>query len=69
MSMYRGFPAAALAGLLIATALPAEAVVALAETPTIGANGDADDPAIWLHPTDLAKSLVITALGRRRPGL
>lgn len=62
MSLFPGYSATALAGLLVATALPAQAVVALAETPTIGANGDADDPAIWLHPTDLARSLVITAV-------
>jgi 3-phytase len=29
------------------------------QTPVIGAPGDGDDPAIWLHPTDASKSLVI----------
>lgn len=32
------------------------------ETPGVGAVADADDPAIWLHPTDRSKSLVITAV-------
>lgn len=29
------------------------------QTPVIAAPGDGDDPAIWLHPTDSSKSLVI----------
>lgn len=29
------------------------------QTPVIAAPGDGDDPAIWLHPTDPTKSLVI----------
>ncbi len=51
--------AAALAALF---ALPAEAVVADRETPGLAEPADADDPAIWLHPTDPARSLVITAV-------
>lgn len=44
-------------------ALPAWAVNPALETPTIAeAIGDADDPAVWLHPTDASKSLVITAI-------
>jgi len=36
------------------------AVRARLETPPVETNGDAaDDPAIWLHPTDLSQSLVI----------
>jgi 3-phytase len=43
--------------------LPARAVTAVAETPNIADTvGDADDPAIWLHPSDASKSLVITAI-------
>ncbi len=30
------------------------------QTPTLSAPVDADDPAVWLHPTDAGKSLVIT---------
>lgn len=30
--------------------------------PDTAEDGDADDPAVWLHPTDPAKSLVITAV-------
>lgn len=43
-----------------AAALPS--VFADRETPNLPAPADADDPAIWLHPTDLSKSLVITAV-------
>jgi myo-inositol-hexaphosphate 3-phosphohydrolase len=32
------------------------------EPPTGGRTGDADDPAIWVHPTDASRSLVIGAL-------
>lgn len=32
------------------------------ETPNLAAPADADDPAIWLHPVDSARSLVITAV-------
>ena len=39
----------------------ATAATATVETPTIPATGDADDPAIWLNPTDASKSLVITS--------
>lgn len=55
-------PAALLAVLIPLSASPALAAVADRETPTIGSSGDADDPAIWLHPADLSKSLVITAV-------
>ena len=59
MSLARKALAVALAGLF---SLPALAVTANLETPTIGSSGDADDPAVWLHPTDLSKSLVIGAV-------
>jgi 3-phytase len=39
----------------------AMAATAVIETPTIPSTGDADDPAIWLNPTDASKSLVITS--------
>lgn len=53
--------AAAAAGCMLS--LPAAAATAVAETPNIAdALGDADDPAIWLHPTDPSRSLVITAI-------
>lgn len=43
--------------------LPAlAAVTAGHETANIGSSGDADDPAFWLHPSDLSKSLVIGAV-------
>ncbi|WP_204319900.1 phytase, partial [Klebsiella pneumoniae] len=32
------------------------------QTPTLSAPVDADDPAVWLHPTDAGKSLVITSV-------
>lgn len=45
---------------LIATALPARSVQAQAETTPVGTADDAaDDPAIWRHPTDPTKSLVV----------
>ncbi|MGQ9686046.1 MAG: phytase [Thiobacillaceae bacterium] len=51
------------AALTLILALPAQAIVlADRETPNIGGTGDADDPAVWLHPTDLSKSLIITAV-------
>lgn len=35
-------------------------VPAAIETPGMGANGDAaDDPAVWTHPTDASKSLIL----------
>lgn len=41
-------------------AYPTVAVMPLAETGVVGATGDsADDPAIWVSPTDPAKSLVL----------
>lgn len=53
----------AMAALLTACVVaPVQAAVADRETPAIGGSGDADDPAIWLHPSDLSKSLVITAV-------
>lgn len=42
--------------------LETPAVVDMEVTPEIRRTGDADDPAIWLHPVDSALSLVITAL-------
>jgi 3-phytase len=60
MPFARTLLAAALAG---SFTLPSFAVTATAETPNIAdAVGDADDPAVWLHPTDASKSLVITAI-------
>lgn len=45
---------------LMAKALPAKSVQARAETTPVGTADDAaDDPAIWRHPTDPAKSLVV----------
>lgn len=45
---------------LMANALPAQSVQARAETTPVGTADDAaDDPAIWRHPTDPAKSLVV----------
>ncbi|MGL5838161.1 MAG: phytase [Sphingorhabdus sp.] len=45
---------------LIAAALPAKAVKAKAETTPVATFDDAaDDPAIWKHPTDPAKSLIV----------
>lgn len=45
---------------LIAAALPAKAVVAKAETTPVASFDDAaDDPAIWKHPTDASKSLIV----------
>lgn len=46
---------------MITAATPAWSASASVETPTIPATGDADDPAIWLHPTDASKSLVIAS--------
>ena len=46
---------------LLAAPLSATAASAAVETPTIPSTGDADDPAIWLNPTDASKSLVITS--------
>jgi 3-phytase len=40
--------------------IAASPVAALRETVGMGANGDAaDDPAVWVHPTDPAKSLIL----------
>jgi 3-phytase len=45
---------------LMAKALPAKAVQARAETTPVGSADDAaDDPAIWRHPIDPVKSLVV----------
>ena len=45
---------------LMAAAFPAKAVTAKAETTPVGTADDAaDDPAIWRHPTDPTKSLVV----------
>jgi hypothetical protein len=38
---------------------PATEVAATAETDPVPHGGDADDPAIWLHPDDPAKSTII----------
>lgn len=38
------------------------AAVPVRETPGVGSTADADDPAFWIHPTDRARSLVITAV-------
>lgn len=58
--------AAALASLLaqpvLAAPTPLYTVLPELETPNIASPGDADDPAIWLHPTDPSKTLVITAV-------
>ncbi|MGP3689785.1 phytase [Streptomyces sp. IBSNAI002] len=56
-------PAAALAALAIPAA-PAQAaaasVTATVETAPVSHSGDAaDDPAIWVHPTDPARSVVV----------
>ncbi|MER5482049.1 phytase [Streptomyces sp. NPDC002812] len=56
-------PAAVLAALAVPAA-PAQAasfsVTATAETAPVSHSGDAaDDPAIWVHPTDPAKSVVV----------
>lgn len=40
----------------------AHATSASVETPTIPSSGDADDPAVWLNPTDASKSLIITSV-------
>jgi len=53
------------AALALAFTLPAQALVTVQadrETPNIASPGDADDPAIWLHPTDASRSLVIAAV-------
>jgi 3-phytase len=45
---------------LIAAALPAKVVPAKAETTPVASLDDAaDDPAIWKHPTDPSKSLIV----------
>jgi len=45
---------------LMARALPAKSVQAKIETTPVGTADDAaDDPAIWRHPTDQTKSLVV----------
>jgi 3-phytase len=45
---------------LMAAALPARSVTAKAETTPVATNDDAaDDPAIWVNPTDQSKSLII----------
>jgi len=45
---------------LMARALPAKSVQAKVETTPVGTADDAaDDPAIWRHPTDPSKSLVV----------
>jgi 3-phytase len=45
---------------LIAAALPAKTVTAKAETTPVATFDDAaDDPAIWKHPADASKSLII----------
>lgn len=58
-----------LAGMLISTPVLATADIAQVlptlETPNLGeadGDADADDPAYWVHPTDAAKTLVITAV-------
>lgn len=38
---------------------PATEVAAMGETDPVPRGGDADDPAIWLHPDDPAKSTII----------
>jgi 3-phytase len=43
---------------VLAQSIPAEITV-YARVNTGAVSGDADDPAIWIHPTDPAKSLVI----------
>lgn len=53
---------AALAQPALAAPAPLYTVLPTLETPNIASPGDADDPAIWLHPTDPGKSLVITAV-------
>jgi 3-phytase len=52
---------AAMGTLLVFAACGAIAGSAVFETPTIPSSGDADDPAIWLNPTDPSRSLVITS--------
>lgn len=44
-------------GLPLAAEVPEVTVPATAETAPI--DGDADDPAIWVHPTDPARSLIL----------
>ncbi|MEH6694984.1 MAG: phytase [Hyphomonas sp.] len=52
--------ALALAACASVPAYPTVAVMPLAETGVVGATGDsADDPAIWVSPTDPAQSLVL----------
>jgi 3-phytase len=49
-----------LAGACATDAIVASPVPALRETAGMGATGDAaDDPAVWVHPTDPAKSLIL----------
>lgn len=49
-----------LAGACASDTIVASPVPALRETVGMGATGDAaDDPAVWVHPTDPAKSLIL----------
>jgi 3-phytase len=54
--------AAVLAQPIYAAPAPLFNVLPAVETPNVASPGDADDPAFWLHPTDLGKSLIITAV-------
>lgn len=46
----------------LAAPYPLHTVLPDRETPNLAAPADADDPAIWLHPTDAGRSLIITAV-------
>jgi 3-phytase len=60
MKVATSFALLLLAGACATDAIVATPVLALRETVGMGANGDAaDDPAIWVHPTDPARSLIL----------
>jgi len=46
-------------GTAFAPGLPSDIVAAVETTPMPNSGDAADDPAIWLHPTDLAQSVII----------
>ena len=60
MKVATSFALMLLAGACATDAIVASPVPASRETVGMGANGDAaDDPAIWVHPTDPARSLIL----------
>ncbi len=60
MKTYAAFGLLLLAGACATDNIKPMIVPAAIETPGMGANGDAaDDPAVWTHPTDASRSLIL----------